>query len=151
MSTGYIRWALDVIGQGARSAGKEPASQDIAAPLMVPVAADAKEAMDAVKPGLAYYLHRVETVVHAHSRADAAEVERVREVTAERCSAVGAAVVTDEIIDTFAVAGEVQLAIRRLREYAEAGQRRLIIQHVPGPERVEGLTLIAKEVVPHVI
>jgi 5,10-methylenetetrahydromethanopterin reductase len=151
MSTGYIRWALEVIGQGAASVGKEPASQDIAAPLMVSVGARAKAARDAVRPGLAYYLHRVETVVHAHSGADAADIQRVREVTAERGPAAGAAVVTDEIIDTFAVAGDVGLAIRRFREYAEAGLHGLIIQHVPGPERVEGLTLIAKEVIPHVI
>ena len=151
MSTGYIRWALDVIGEGAASVGKDPASQDIAAPLMVSVAADAKAARDAVRVRLAYYLQRVETVVHAHSAADAADIQRVREVTTERGPQAGAAVVTDEIIDTFAVAGDVHLAVKRFREYAEAGLRGLIIQHVPGPERVEGLTLIAKEVIPHVI
>lgn len=58
---------------------------------------------------------------------------------------------TDEIIDTFAVAGDTALAIRRFREYAQAGIRGLIIQHVPGPERVKGLTLIAEEVIPHVL
>jgi 5,10-methylenetetrahydromethanopterin reductase len=151
MSTGYVRWALNVIGQGATAAGRDPATQDIAAPLMVSVAADAKAARDAVRLRLAYYLHRVEKVVHAHSGADAGDIAKVREVTEERGAQAGAAVVTDEIIDTFAVAGDTQLAIRRFREYAEAGLRGLIIQHVPGPERVEGLNLIAKEVVPHVL
>jgi len=151
MSTGYIRWALGVISQGAAAAGRDPASQDIAAPLMVSVGADAKAAREAVKAGLAYYLHRVENVVHAHSGADAGTIQRIREVTAERGAEAGAALVTDEIIDTFAVAGDTQLAVRRFREYAQAGIRGLIIQHVPGPERVQGLTLIAEEVVPHVL
>jgi alkanesulfonate monooxygenase SsuD/methylene tetrahydromethanopterin reductase-like flavin-dependent oxidoreductase (luciferase family) len=117
---------------------------------MVSVGADAKAARDAVKPGLAYYLYRVEKVVYEHSGADAGDIARVREVTAEQGVEAGAALVTDEIIDTFAVAGDTRLAVRRFREYAEAGLRGLIIQHVPGPERAVGLRLIAEKVVPHV-
>jgi alkanesulfonate monooxygenase SsuD/methylene tetrahydromethanopterin reductase-like flavin-dependent oxidoreductase (luciferase family) len=89
-------------------------------------------------------------VVYAHSGADAGAIQKIRDVTAERGAEAGAALVTDEIIDTFAVAGDAALAIRRFREYAQAGIRGLIIQHVPGPQRAEGLTLIAEEVVPHV-
>jgi 5,10-methylenetetrahydromethanopterin reductase len=151
MSAGYVRWALGEIGEGAAAAGRDPATQDIAAPLMVSVGTDATAAREAVKAGLAYYLHRVETVVHAHSGADAGTIEKIREVTAERGAEAGAALVTDEIIDTFAVAGDTALAIRRFREYADAGIRGLIIQHVPGPARIEGLTLIAEEVVPRVV
>ena len=151
MSTGYVRWALGVIGQGAVAAGRDPAAQDIAAPLMVSVAADARAAREAVKAQLAYYLYRVEEVVHAHSGADPGDIQKVRDVTTERGPEAGAALVTDEIIDTFAIAGDTALAVRRFREYAEAGIRGLIIQHVPGPERAEGLALIAEEVVPRVL
>lgn len=150
MSVGYIRWALGVIGQGAADAGRGPSTQDIAAPLMVSVRSDAKAAREAVKAELAYYLYRVEKVVYRHSGADADDIDRIREVTAERGPEAGAALVTDELIDTFAVAGDARLAVRRFREYAEAGLRGLIIAHIPGPERVEGLSLIAKEVIPHV-
>lgn len=150
MSVGYIRWALGVIGQGAANAGRDPAAQDIAAPLMVSVRSDAKAAREAVKAELAYYLYRVEHVVYQHSGADADDIARVREVTAERGPEAGAALVTDELIDTFAVAGDTRLAVRRFREYAEAGLRGLIIAHIPGPGRIEGLSLIAEEVIPHV-
>lgn len=150
MSAGYVRWAVGVIGQGAADAGRDPAAQDIAAPLMVSVGTDAKAAREAVKSRLAYYLYRVEKVVHEHSGADASDIARVREVTSERGPEAGAAVVTEEIIDTFAVAGDTPLAVRRFREYAEAGLHGLIIDHVPGPGRIEGLSLIAKEVIPHV-
>jgi 5,10-methylenetetrahydromethanopterin reductase len=150
MSTGYIRWAIGIIAEGAANAGRDPAAQDIAAPLMVSVGTDAKAAREAVKAELAYYLYRVEKVVYEHSGAAADDIARVREATAERGVEVGATLVTDEIIDTFAVAGDTGLAVRRFREYAESGLRGLIIQHIPGPGRVEGLSLIAKEVVPHV-
>jgi 2-methylisocitrate lyase-like PEP mutase family enzyme len=92
----------------------------------------------------------VEKVVYEHSGADAGDIAKVREVTAEQGAEAGAAFVTDELVDTFAVAGDTRLAVQRFREYAEAGLRGLIIQHVPGPERVEGLRLIAQQVVPHV-
>jgi 5,10-methylenetetrahydromethanopterin reductase len=150
MSTGYVRWAIGVIAAGAAEAGRDPAAHDIAAPLMVSVGADAKAAREAVKPGLAYYLYRVEKVVYEHSGANAGDIARVREATTEQGAAAGAALITDELIDTFAVAGDTRLAVRRFREYAEAGLRGLIIQHVQGPGWVEGLSLIAKEVVPHV-
>jgi 5,10-methylenetetrahydromethanopterin reductase len=150
MSAGYIRWALGVIGEGAAAAGRDPSGQDIAAPLMVSVGTDATAAREAVKPGLAYYLYRVEKVVYEHSGADAGTIQKIREVTAEQGAEAGAAHVTDEVIDTFAVAGDTALAVRRFREYADAGIRGLIIQHVPGSSRAEGLTLIAEEVVPHV-
>jgi 5,10-methylenetetrahydromethanopterin reductase len=149
-SAGYIRWALGVIGQGAAAAGRDPAGQDIAAPLMVSVGADATAAREAVKADLAYYLHRVEKVMYAHSGADPGDIQKVRDVTAEQGPEAGATLVTDEIIDTFAVAGDAALAVSRFREYAQAGIRGLIIQHIPGPERVTGLRLIAEQVVPHV-
>jgi 5,10-methylenetetrahydromethanopterin reductase len=151
MSTGYVRWAIDIINQGAADAGRIPGSQDIAAPLMVSVGADARAARDAVRTQLAYYLHRVEKVVYAYSGTDLDDIQKVRDVTSAEGVEAGAKVVTDEQIDTFAIAGDTTLAIRRFREYAEAGIRGLIIQHIAGPQRVEGLTLIAKEVVPHVL
>jgi len=151
MSAGYVRWALAEIGRGAAAAGRDPAGQDIAAPLMVSVGADATAAREAVKPGLAYYLYRVEKVVYEHAGADAGTIQKIREVTAEQGAEAGAAHVTDEVIDTFAVAGDTAVAIRRFREYADAGIRGLIIQHVPGSARADGLTLIAEEVVPHVL
>ncbi len=151
MSAGYVRWALGVIGDGAAAAGRDPGGQDIAAPLMTSVGTDATAAREAVKTELAYYLYRVEKVVYAHSGADPGDIQKVRDVTTERGLEAGAALITDEIIDTFAVAGDTALAIRRFREYAEAGIRGLIVQHIPGPERLEGLTLIANEVAPHVL
>ena len=73
-----------MIGQGAWDAGRDPAEQDIAAPLMVSVGTDAKAAREAVKTRLAYYLYRVKEVVREHSGADAGDIARVREVTSER-------------------------------------------------------------------
>jgi 5,10-methylenetetrahydromethanopterin reductase len=151
MSVGYIDFALREIAEGAKSQGRDPSTLDIAAPIMTAVSADGDHARAAVKGPLAYYLFRVEDIVVRESGADPEAVARVRAEVAEHGADAGAALVTDELIDTFAVAGTPDHAVARFREYATAGIRGLIVQFVPGLDRAEGLALVAKEVVPHVL
>jgi len=150
MSVGYVSFALGLIAEGALGQGRDPAALDIAAPLMTAVAADGATARAAVKAPLAYYLYRVEDVVVDRSGADPGAISRVRAEVAEHGAEAGAQLVTDELIDTFAVAGTPDHAVARFREYAGAGIRGLIVQFVPGLDRAQGLELVAKEVVPNV-
>lgn len=148
MSTGYVGWALATISEGARAAGRDPASLDIAAPLMVSVGDDHQAARRLVRQPLAYYLYRVEQVVTEKSEADPEAVRRVRAAVAESGPEAGAAWVDDELIDVFTIAGEPEHAARRFLEYAKAGIKGLIAQHVPGPGRERGIRLLAAEVLP---
>jgi 5,10-methylenetetrahydromethanopterin reductase len=150
VSVGYTRWALEHVHAGARSAGRDPATVDISAPLFVSVRADAREARDAVRPQLAYYLHRVEPVVRDHSGADPAALARVVEAVAAGGVAAGAPLITDEIIDAFTASGDPEHVGRRLQEYADAGIRGLILQDPTGTGRSDALRLFAREVAPHV-
>jgi 5,10-methylenetetrahydromethanopterin reductase len=151
MSTGYVKWALEVIAEGARSNGRNPASLDIAAPLMVSVSEDHQAARRAVREQLAYYIYRVEPVVTDKSGADAAAVAAVRTAVAEGGVGAGVPLISDDLIDTFAIAGDPPHVTRRLLEYAQAGIRGLIAQHIPGPQRVEGFRLLADEVLPSIV
>jgi 5,10-methylenetetrahydromethanopterin reductase len=150
MSTGYVRWALGVIGEGARLAGREPGSLDIAAPLMVSVGSVHAQAREAVRGPLAYYLYRVEPVVTEKSEADPEKVASVRTAVAERGVATAAALVDDELIDTFALAGEPGHVARRFADYRDAGVHGLIVQHVDSPGREAGLHLLIDEVLPQI-
>jgi 5,10-methylenetetrahydromethanopterin reductase len=151
MSVGYVTFASRVIAEGALSQGRDPAALDIAAPLMTAVARDGAVARTAVRAPLAYYLHRVEKVVVDESGADPAAIARVRTAVAQEGPEAASGLVTDELIDTFAVAGTPDQAVARFRQYAAAGIRGLIVQLVPGLDRAEGLELVAKEVIPHVL
>ena len=148
MSVGYVQWALDVIGEGARSVGRDPSSFDIAAPLMVSVAADHREARQAVREQLAYYIYRVEAVVTDKAGADPEAIAAVRAAVAERGPVEAAPVVNDDLIDLFAIAGEPGHVAKRFLEYADAGIKGLIAQHIPGPGRLAGLRLLGTEVLP---
>jgi len=147
-SPGYVRWALGIIEDGARSQGRDPATLDIAAPLMVSVQEDHETARRAVREPLAYYLYRVEQVMFTHSGADPEAIATVRRAVSEVGVAAGARLIGDDLIDTFALAGDPAHVARRFNEYADAGVRGLIAQHVAGPERAAGLALLANEVLP---
>lgn len=148
MSTGYVQWARGVIAEGARSRGRNPSTLDIAAPLMTSVGEDVRAARQAVREPLAYYLHRVEEVVTNRSGADPEAVAAVRAAVEADGPAAGARLVNDELIDIFTVAGDPVHACQRLEEYAAAGIKGLIVQHVTGPDREAGLRLVGSEVLP---
>ena len=151
VSPGYTRWSWTQIARGAREAGREPGDLDLASNVLVSVDRDAQVARDAVRHVLAYYVHRVESIVLSTSGADPDAIERVRRAVLENGVDAGAELVTDQMIDTFAAAGTPEHVAARLQEYVEAGLRGVLAWHVIGPDRTRGLELLASEVRPHVI
>ena len=147
-SPGYVRWAWEKVSEGARSAGRSPGALDLAANVLISVDRDARAARGAVRPVLAYYLHRVEGVVVDQSGADPDQVARVTQAVATAGVGAGAAAVTDHLIDVFAAAGGPDEVAARLAEYVAAGLRGLLAWYVFGPDPVAGLGLLAAEVAP---
>ena len=151
VSPGYARWAWEQVAQGARDAGRDPATLDLASNVLVSVSTDRHAARRAVREVLAYYAGRVEPVVLSTSGADPDQVEQLRNATINGGVAAGIPYVTDHLIDVFAAAGDPDEVAQRLRQYAEAGLRGLNAWYVIGPDRHEALGLLAKEVRPLVI
>lgn len=149
-SVPYVRWSIDAVHAGARSAGRDPAELDIAAPLYVSVHRDPTVARDAVRQRLAFYLNRVEPVVREHSDADPELVRRTVADIAEHGIEDGATRIPTEVIDAFTIAGDPEHVGRRLQQYADAGVRGLILQSPGGPGRADELRLFAAEVMEHV-
>lgn len=149
-SPGYARWAAGQVADGARSAGRDAASVDLTANVLVSVDDDPRAARDAVRSVLAYYLHRVEGVVVTAADADLDAIDRVRAAVRADGVAAGAREVTDDLVDTFAAAGEPAHVARRLEEYAAAGLRGILAWHVLGPDPARGLAQLATEVWPAV-
>jgi 5,10-methylenetetrahydromethanopterin reductase len=147
-SPGYARWAWGRIEDGARAAGRDPASLDLTSNVLVSVSDDSAAARNAVREVLAYYLHRVEGVVVDTSGADPSEVEAVRSAVAAGGIPAGAAAVSEGLIDVFAAAGAPDQVAARLQEFAQAGIRGLLAWYVFGPERLAGIRQIAEDVAP---
>ncbi len=149
-SPGYARWAWARIEEGARAAGRDPASIDLTSNVLVSVDNDPVAARDAVRHVLAYYLHRVEGVVVDTSGADPADVNAVRRAVQSDGVRAGAAVVTEHLIDVFAAAGTPEQVVARLAEFAGAGIRGLLAWYVFGPDPLAGIRQIAADVAPFV-
>jgi 5,10-methylenetetrahydromethanopterin reductase len=103
-----------------------------------------------VRQVLAYYLHRVEGVVVDTAGADPDAIADVRDAVANGGVEAGAAQVGDDLIDSFAVAGDPDQVAERLQRYADAGRGGALAWHVLGPDPHEGLRLLAREVRPQV-
>jgi 5,10-methylenetetrahydromethanopterin reductase len=150
VSPGYARWAWEQVAAGARAAGRDPTELDLASNVLVSVDHDARAARDAVRRVLAYYIHRVESVVLTTSGGDPELLDRVRGTVVEHGVDAGAELLDDALIDTFAASGEPEQVVARLREFAAAGLRGVLAWHVLGPDRMRGLRLLAEEVWPRV-
>ena len=118
VSPGYVRWSWQQIVRGAVTAGRDPNALDLASNVLVSVDRDARAARDAVKHVLAYYIHRVETVVLSTSGADPERVEQVRRAVLSDGVEAGARLVADALIDVVRRAGTPDHVAERLNEYA---------------------------------
>lgn len=147
-SPGYARWAWEQVAAGAREAGRDPATLDLASPVLISVGTDRGAARDATRRVLAYYLWRVEGVVVDTSGADPEHVAAVRAAVEAEGPDAAARVVTDELVDVFAAAGEPDEVTERLGAWIDAGLRGVLGWHVLGPDPVVGLELFARRVVP---
>jgi 5,10-methylenetetrahydromethanopterin reductase len=151
VSPGYIRWSWEQIAAGARSAGRDPTTLDLASNVLLSVDPDARAARQAVRHVIAYYAARVEPVVLTTSGADPEELARVQQAVRSDGVDAGARLVTDRLIDTFAAAGDPDHVASRLTGFAAAGLRGLNAWHVIGPDPHRSLELLATEVRDHVV
>jgi 5,10-methylenetetrahydromethanopterin reductase len=146
VSPGYVRWSWERISEGARAAGRDPATLDLASNVLVSVDRDQRAARHAVRRVLAYYTGRVEPIVLFTSGADPDEIDRVRRATVTDGVDAGAALVSDRMIDIFAAAGDPDHVAARLCEYAAAGLRGLNAWYVLGPDPHGAMALLARDV-----
>jgi alkanesulfonate monooxygenase SsuD/methylene tetrahydromethanopterin reductase-like flavin-dependent oxidoreductase (luciferase family) len=115
----------------------------VAANILVSAARDEAAARAACRRVIAYYLYRVEPVVHERSGADPEAVAFVRDrVPLDGLDAV-AERLPEELIDVFAAAGTPDRVVERLKEFEAAGVRGLLVWYVFGPDPDEGLRLLA--------
>jgi 5,10-methylenetetrahydromethanopterin reductase len=145
-SPGYTRWAAARMASGAHRAGRDPASLLLSGNVLTSVGRDRRAARAAVRRVLAYYLWRVEGVVVDESGADPDAVTAVRRVTAADGPDAGGRVVSDSLIDTFAVAGTVDDVIAGLQPFAAAGLQLPLAWYTFGPDVDWALDALARDV-----
>ena len=150
-SVGYVRWARERLSAGAERAGRSVDDLLLSANVLTSVGPDRAAARDAVKEVLAYYLARVEGVVVDEAGADGDAVAAVRAAVADGGEQAGAKVLSDSLVDVFAVAGTPDDVIAGLAPFAEAGLDLPLAWYTFGPDRDAGIRLLAEGVRPAVV
>ena len=147
-SVGYTRWSCERLAAGAARAGRSLDDLLVSANVLTSVGPDRTEARNAVKQVLAYYLARVEGCVVDESGADPDHIAVVRSAVAQGGEQTGAEVVSDHLVDVFAVAGTVSDVIDGLAPFADAGLQLPLAWYTLGPDPAEALNLLARQVRP---
>lgn len=150
-SPGYTRWARRLLDEAAAGAGRDPGDLLVSANVLTSVGPDRAAARRAVRPVLAYYLARVEGVVVDEAGADPEAVAAVRAAVASGGEETGAAAVSESLIDVFAAAGAVDDVTERLSAFAAAGLDLPLAWYTLGPDRAEGMRLLAEQVRPRIL
>jgi 5,10-methylenetetrahydromethanopterin reductase len=143
VSPAYARWARERLAAGATRAGRPASELLVASNVLVSVGDDRAEARGAVREVLAYYLARVEGVVVDTSGADPDNVAAVRDAVRASGVPAGAALVSAQVLDTFAAAGTADEVAEALGRWVAAGVDLPLAWHILGPDRDRALDLLA--------
>jgi 5,10-methylenetetrahydromethanopterin reductase len=143
VSPAYARWARERLAAGATRAGRPASELLVASNVLVSVGDDRAEARGAVREVLAYYLARVEGVVVDTSGADPDNVAAVRDAVRASGVPAGAALVSAQVLDTFAAAGTADEVTEALGRWVAAGVDLPLAWHTLGPDRDRALDLLA--------
>jgi 5,10-methylenetetrahydromethanopterin reductase len=143
VSPAYARWAVERLAAGAARASRSVTSLTVSSNVLVSVDEDRALARRGVREVIAYYLARVEGVVVDTSGADPENVAAVRMAVRGQGVEVGAAMVSDQVIDTFAAAGTIDDVTSGLRRFVDAGIALPLAWHVLGPDRERALGILA--------
>ena len=150
VSPSYVAWAAERIATGARASGRDSADVLISGNVLTSLDRDRAAARREVREVLAYYLARVEGVVVDRSGADHEAVAAVRAAVRRDGLAGGTATVSEQLIDTFAVAGDADEVIERLMPFGAAGMAMPLFWYTFGPDPTWAVEALAAEVVPAV-
>ena len=150
MSPAYVAWAAERIAEGARAVGRDPGEVLISGNVLTSLDRDRAAARREVCEVLAYYLARVEGVVVDQSGADPDAVAAVRSAVRRDGVAAGAATVSEQLIDTFAVTGDTDEVIERLLPFGVAGMSMPLLWYTLGPDPDWAVQALAAEILPAV-
>ncbi|MFQ5762953.1 MAG: LLM class flavin-dependent oxidoreductase [Candidatus Bathyarchaeia archaeon] len=145
-SVPYTKYALENLRIGAQRAGRKLTDFEVVAYLPLSVSKKSAEAKKAIKPILGVYI--AEIGVHPLTVEAGMKEEQIEPL--KKAFPHGdklAKLVTDELVDTFAVAGTPDECIDRLKAYRAAGVDVLVGVQPPRPK--EMIDLVGKEVIPH--
>jgi 5,10-methylenetetrahydromethanopterin reductase len=147
----YLRYALSLIKDSAKAAGRDPTSVDTGA-IVVIVISDDTECARKLALHSAFRRTRDSPIeVLDMVGIKASEQEAIKSTFRQKGEQEAFQLVTDRMIDAFTVAGDAEYCVRRCREYLDTGITNLMFGDPFGPEAVKSLEMVTGKVIPALI
>ena len=154
-SGSYTKDSLKHIADGAKKAGRSIEDLVIASNLTFSVSKDSQKAKDHVREVVALYVAdptlTATDLMLQHSNVKPEDLDRVKLGLKEGGIHRAAELVTPEMIEEFAIAGDVDECVGKLEKLAGLGINVPIAFDLIGPDPEEGIGLIAKEIEPRIL
>jgi alkanesulfonate monooxygenase SsuD/methylene tetrahydromethanopterin reductase-like flavin-dependent oxidoreductase (luciferase family) len=135
LSTNSVRSSLARCAQGAAKEGRDPTSLRRAGYIFFGTSTDAREAVDAVRTKLAFVMRNKFLAQNIKDSGIPVDHEAVIAAIARRDAKGAAALVPDEAVEAFGIAGSPEHCLRRLRDFVDAGLDEPVLSLVGTPER----------------
>ncbi len=150
-SPAYVRFALQRIRAGAEREGRALDDFEVGAFLFISVSEDAAAAREAVKPFLATLVSLLsgqpDSPLFTTCGMPADQIARFGETFAK--GELPVALVTDWMIDTFAIAGSPDHCREQLRKIVDAGVTRPVAFEIPGVPAQQTIESVHRHLMPH--
>jgi 5,10-methylenetetrahydromethanopterin reductase len=121
LSTDTVRQSIAICAEGAAKDGRDPSGLRRAAYLFFGASRDAKRVIDAVRQKLAFVMRNKFLGANIKASGIPVDQEAVIAAIARRDIAGATALVPDEAVEAFGIAGTPQHCAKRLRDFIEAG------------------------------
>jgi 5,10-methylenetetrahydromethanopterin reductase len=121
LSTASVRQSIALCAEGAAKDARDLGTFRCAGYLFFGVSRDGKEAVDAVRQKLAFVMRNKFLAANIKASGIAVDQESVIAAIARRDIAAAAALVPDEAVEAFAIAGTPQHCTKRLHDFIAAG------------------------------
>lgn len=134
LSTDSVRSSLARCAEGAALEGRDRATLRRAGYIFFGTSRNAREAIDAVRGKLAFVMRNKFLAQNIKDSGIPVDQEAVIEAIARRDLARAAALVPDEAVEAFGIAGDPEHCLARLRDFLDAGIEEPVLTIVGSPE-----------------
>jgi 5,10-methylenetetrahydromethanopterin reductase len=150
-SPAYVRYALDHVRRGAARVGRSLNGFDVAALLFISIADDERAARTAVKPFMAMLLSfmagQPDHPIISTAGVSVAQVLQIAEAAAKGQDAT--ALISEEMVDAFAIAGSPERCREGLARIVEAGVTSPVAFEIAGVDPEVTIRAVHTHLMPH--
>ena len=144
----HFKYAMEKIREGATKAGKDISDMNIMNGVRFSVSEDREKAIEGVKPGLSFVISDMPDEMHKLGGITSQEAKALREAMRRGGPAEAKKFVTDEMVDTFAIAGTSEECLKKLLAYKDAGLTHL--NTILSGDIDETLKILYEEIMPKI-